>query len=100
MVISVAKVAVGANIGDPFAGEPEGYATQSEYHSEKSEYYSAKTLTSTSLRKDGQCPLAIHFAGNALKYDIQQFNQKAAALVKRFRAYLIDRIFRRMPIVV
>ena len=93
MVISVAKVAVGANIGDPFAGEPEGYATQSEY-------YSAKTLTSTSLRKDGQCPLAIHFAGNALKYDIQQFNQKAAALVKRFSAYLIDRIFRRMPIVI
>ena len=43
MVISVAKVAVGANIGDPFAGESEGYATQPEYYSKKLEYYSKKS---------------------------------------------------------
>ena len=43
MEISVAKVAVGANIGDPFAGEFEGYATQPEYHSKKLEYYSKKS---------------------------------------------------------
>ena len=43
MVISVAKVAVGANIGDPFAGESEGYATQPEYYSKKLEYYSEKS---------------------------------------------------------
>ena len=41
--------AVKANIGDPFAEEPESYATQPEYyseklecHSKKSEYYSKK----------------------------------------------------------
>ena len=43
MVISVAKVAVDANIADPFAEEPESYATQPEYYSEKLEHLSEKS---------------------------------------------------------
>ena len=35
--------AVKANIGDPFAGESEGYATHPEYYSEKSEHLSEKS---------------------------------------------------------